>query len=226
MGRRSDGPHEVIAQIETNRADHNISYTTSCRALDVSESWFYANRDREPTDTELRRQRLDEAVEALFGANDGEYGSPRIHAELIETEEFVSLSVNTVAASMRRLGLVAKAKPKRRCLTRPGKTAPKFPNLLKRDFDPTEPNVAWVGDITEITTWEGKLYLATVIDLFSRRLIGFAIAEHCRAQLVCDAMCMAIATRGGTVTGVIFHSDRGSQADSIGGRITGLLDGA
>jgi transposase InsO family protein len=119
--------------------------------------------------------------------------------------------VNTVAERMARLGLVAKKPRRRRSLTRPDPTAPKFENLIRRDFNPAAPNRTWCGDITEIATWEGRLYLATVIDLYSRRLIGFAIAEHCKASLVCDALKMAIATRGSDIAGVIFHSDRGSQ---------------
>lgn len=117
---------------------------------------------------------------------------------------------------MRRQGLVAKAKRVRRSLTRPDKAAFKFANLLNRRFDPAAPNAAWVGDITEIVTWEGKLYLATVIDLYSRRLLGFAIADNCKTPLVCDALKMAIVTRGGKdrIAGVIMHTDRGSQYTS------------
>ncbi len=149
----------------------------------------------------------------VFAANDGEYGSPRVHAELVERPEWARLNVKSVAVSMQRQGLVAKAKRVRRCLTRADKAAFKYPNLLNRQFNPARPNIAWAGDITEIKTWEGKLYLATVIDLYSRRLIGFAIADHCRAPLVCDALKMAIAARGGKerIVGVMFHSNRGSQ---------------
>jgi putative transposase len=99
-------------------------------------------------------------------------------------------------------------------LTRPDKGARAFPNLLKRDFKPAAPNLAWCGDITVIATWEGPLYLASVIDLYSRRLIGWAVAEHCKAPLVCDALKMALTTRGGQVAGVIMHTDRGSQYTS------------
>jgi transposase InsO family protein len=137
---------------------------------------------------------LDAAIETVFAEHNGEYGSPRVHAELVERAEFTQLSVNTVAKRMRFNGLQAKKRPVRRSLTRPDPQAFKFPNLLNRNFDPPAANVAWCGDITEIVTWEGKLYLATVIDLWSRRLIGFAIA-----------------VRGGDVAGVVFHSDRGSR---------------
>lgn len=206
----------MTAHIVTQRTKHKIPYATSCRALGVSESWFYKPLGAEPTVTAQRRAGLDAAVVEVFAAHDGEYGSPRVHAELIERPEWARLDVKSVARSMRRQGLVAKARRVRRSLTRPDKAAYKFPDRLNRQFNPPAPNVAWVGDITEIKTWEGKLYLATVIDLYSRRLIGFAIADHCRAPLVCDALKMAIAARGGKdkIAGVIMHTDRGSQYTS------------
>ena len=204
----------MIAAIVACRTDLKIPYAVSCRALDMSESWFYKHKDRPPAPTVARRAALDRAIEVVFREQDGEYGSPRVHAELVEHSEFESLSVNTVAKRMRHKGLRAKKKPVRRSLTRPDAHAPKFANLLQRRFDPPAPNVSWCGDITEIVTWEGKLYLATVIDLWSRRVIGFAIAEHCKASLVTDALKMAIATRGGHVVGVVMHTDRGSQYTS------------
>jgi putative transposase len=204
----------VIVHIESQRTDHQIPVAVSLRALGLSESWFYKHRERPPTMTGQRRDALDRAIVEVFAANDGEYGSPRVHAELIERPEWAQLSVNTVAERMQVLGLVAKTRRRRRSLTRPDPHAPKFENLIRRDFNPPAPNVTWCGDITEIATWEGKLSLATVIDLYSRRLIGFAIAEHAKASLVCDALKMAIATRGGHVAGVIMHTDRGSQYTS------------
>lgn len=204
----------MIAEIVACRTELQIPYAAACRALDVSESWFYKHKDRAPTATVVRRQVLDAAIEAVFAAQDGEYGSPRVHAELVERAEFAKLSVNTVAKRMQAQGLWAKKRPVRRSLTRPDPEAFKFPNLLQRNFRPAAANVSWCGDLTEIVTWEGKLYLATVIDLWSRRLLGFAIAEHCKASLVCDALKMAIAVRGGQVAGVVMHTDRGSQYTS------------
>ena len=196
-----------MAAIVTCRTELQIPYAVSCRALDVSESWFYKHKDRPLTLAARRRCELDTAIEDVFTINDGEYGSPRVHAELIERPEFARLSVNTVAKRMRDNGLRAKKRPARRCLTCPDKAAPKFENLLARKFNPPGPNLWWCGDITEIQGWDGKLYLATVIELWSRRLIGFAIAEHCKATLVGDAMRMAIVQRGGHVASVKFHSD-------------------
>jgi putative transposase len=214
VGRRGDGPQAVITGIVACRTELQIPVAVACRALDVSESWFYKHRDRPPTATVQRRAELDSAIAEVFTSEDGEYGSPRVHAELVERPQFAKLSVNTVAKQMRYKGLRAKVKPVRRSLTRPDAAAPKFENLLNRQFNPTGPNMAWCGDITEIVTWEGKLYLATVIDLWSRRLIGFAIGDNCKAPLVCDALKMGIAQRGGNVAGVMMHTDRGSQYTS------------
>jgi putative transposase len=118
--------------------------------------------------------------------------------------------VNTVAASMARQGLVARARKRRKNLTRQDKSKQPFPDLVKRDFTAPAPNVKWVGDMIEIPTDEGKLYLATVIDLYSRRLLGYPTSAHPDADLAGQAITMAVATRGGTVAGVIFHTDRGS----------------
>ena len=125
------------------------------------------------------------------------------------------LSEKTVAESMRRQGLVARQIRRRNGLTRQDKTAPKFPDLVKRDFTADAPNLKWVGDMTEIPTAAGKLYLATVIDLFSRKLLGAATGLHPDAELACQAIQMAVATRGGRDAiwraeesgRVIFHSD-------------------
>lgn len=188
----------------------------SCRALGIAPSTFYKHRTGQPTPTKLRQAALDKEITSAFTANDGTYGSPRIHEELIEKPLWESLSVNTVAKRMRALELFGKPKKCGRCLTRADKDAPKFANLLKRQFDPAAMNVAWVGDITEIVTWERKLYLATVIDLYSRRLLGWSIGRDQKATLIVDAMNVAIAARGGkpNIGGVIFHSDRGTQYTS------------
>ncbi len=118
--------------------------------------------------------------------------------------------MNTVAALMAELGLAGRTGPRRRGLTRPG-ARPVAPDLVHRCFDAVAPDVLWCGDMTEIVTGEGKVYCASVIDLFSRRALGYALGEHHDAQLVTAALQMAAATRGGDVDGVIFHSDRGSE---------------
>jgi transposase InsO family protein len=121
------------------------------------------------------------------------------------------VSEKTVADSMRRQGLVARRIKRRNGLTRQDRTAPKFGDLLRRDSTAGAPNRRWVGDMTEIPTAAGKLYLATVIDLYSRRLLGAATGLHPDGQLACEAIKMAVAARGGPehIGGVIFHTDRG-----------------
>ena len=203
----------VASFIATQRTVHGVPHATSCRALDVPESTFYKWIDKPPTPTQARRTDLDEAVKVSFddsGGTAGTYGSPRVFEDLIE--DGWAVSVNTVASSMRRQGLQGRTpKRKRRGLTRPDKAAAPIRDLVKRDFNAEAINMKWCGDLTEIPTAEGKLYLATVEDLASKRLPGFAIGEHHDADLARAALCMAAAVRGGDISGVIFHSDKGGE---------------
>jgi transposase InsO family protein len=172
------------------------------------------------TTRDRRRDTIDRAVRVAFGKARGLHGSPRLVHDLRDAGWTVS--EKTVADSMRRQGLIARRIKRRNGLTRQDKTAPKFPDLLKRDFTADRPNARWVGDMTEIPTAAGKLYLATVIDLYSRRLLGAATSLHPDAELAAAAIKMAVASRGGVdaVNGsnwredesqrVIFHTDRGS----------------
>ncbi len=181
-----------------------------CAILGISAGWFYKWIKAPVTGQVARRRDLDAAVKAMFAGSDATYGSPRIHRDLLEAGW--SIGENTVADSMRRQGLFGR-KPKRsRGLTKQDRKAPKFPDLVKRDFSAPAPNVKWCGDITEIPTGQGKLYLATVIDLYSRRLLACPSSEHPDAPLCCDAIKIAAAVRGGreNIAGVIFHTDRGS----------------
>lgn len=202
----------LAAFIADQRTNHRVPHTVACRALGVSASWFYKwyHRCRVPSPVEQRRAELDAAVAAAFTASDGLHGSPRILIDLREAGWTVS--EKTVAKSMARQGLVARPKKRRKNLTRPDKRAVPFPDLVKRDFTASAPNVKWVGDMTEIPTDEGKLYLSTALDLFSRRLLGYATSAHPDAELAGETIKMAVAARGGKqrVAGVIFHSDRGS----------------
>ena len=200
----------VARFIADQRTNYRVPHTITCALLGVSLSWFYKWLGRTPTPTEQRRSELDTAVAEAFKKARGLHGSPRLHADLREVGWAVA--EKTVADSMRRQGLIARRIRRRNGLTRQDKTAPKFPDLLKRDFTASAPNSRWVGDMTEIPTAAGKLYLATVIDLYSRRLLGAATGLHPDAELACAAIEMAVAARGGTdqIAGVIFHTDRGS----------------
>lgn len=203
----------VASFIAAQRTDHGVPHAKTCEWLDVKPSTFYKWLDRSPTQREQRRARLDAAVKESFedsGGTPGTYGSPRVWEDLVEAGWVVS--VNTVADSMARQGLVGRSpKRKRRSLTRPDKAAAPIPDLVGRDFTADQINQKWCGDLTEIPTDEGKLYLAIVEDLASRRLPGFAIGEHHDAPLAKAALLMAAAVRGGEVTGVIFHSDKGGE---------------
>jgi transposase InsO family protein len=203
----------VASFIASQRTEHGVAHALSCRALDVPESTFYKWRDRPPTPRQARRVELDAAVKASFdesGGTPGTYGSPRVFEDLVAAGWRVSKK--SVAASMARQGLAGRCpKRKRRSLTRPDKAAAPIPDLVKRDFAAGVINQRWCGDLTEIPTDEGKLYLATVLDLASRRLPGFAIGEHHDAPLAKAALCMAAAVRGGQVAGVVFHSDKGGE---------------
>jgi putative transposase len=149
------------------------------------------------------------ATTPLFAAHRGTYGSPRITADLREAGWKVSQ--NTVAVLMREQGLAARRKKKRKATTRPGKGRWRAPDLVKRDFPAQKINQKWYGDGTEIKTGQGKLYLASVLDMASRRVLGFALGEHHDAALTYGALAMAVAVRGGQVPGVIMHTDRGSE---------------
>ena len=208
----------VAGFISSQRAEHGVPHATACRALGVSESWFYKWHQRPPSRRQQRRAELDEAVRRVFEASAGTYGSPRITAELKATGWRVG--ENTVAASMAAQQLVARPKRRRRSLTRADKTARRAPDLVGRDCTAPAPNVKWCGDLTEIPTAEGKLYLAAVEDLFSRRLLGFAMSDRHDAELAVASLRMAAAVRGGSISGVIFHTDQGSEYTS------GLFGGA
>ena len=156
-----------------------------------------------------RRQRLKAEVARLFALHEGKYGSPRITADLRDAGWRVS--ENTIAALMREQGLPARRKKRRRSTTRPGKGRWRAPDLVKRDFPAGQLNRKWFGDGTEIRTGEGKLYLASVLDMGSRRVLGFALGEHHDAALAYGALAMAVAARGGQAPGVTFHTDQGSE---------------
>ncbi len=200
----------MASVIAAQRAQHGIPCAVSCRALGVSQAWFYKWCHGDVSTRRARRLDLAAAIARVFARHRGTYGSPRITADLQEAGWRVS--VNTVAALMAELHLVARPKRRRRGLTKADQAARKAPDLLARHFaPPAAPNVAWVGDLTEIPTDEGPFYLASIVDLHSRRVVGFALGAHHDAALAKAALCMAIAVRGGNVTGVIFHSDQGGE---------------
>ena len=199
----------MAAFIAAQRERFGIPQALSCRALGVSQSWFYKWKGGTLPPRAARRERLRAEVARLFALHDGKYGAPRITADLRDAGWRVS--ENTVAAVMREQHLAARRKKKRRATTRPGKGRWRAPDLVKRDFPAEQVNRKWFGDGTEIDTAEGKLHLASVMDVASRRVVGFALGEHHDAQLAYGALAMAVAVRGGSVPGVILHTDQGSE---------------
>jgi putative transposase len=199
----------VAALIAAQRDEHRIPQAVSCRALGVSQSWFYKWKAARPGPQRQRRDRLKAGVARLFALHGGKYGSPRITADLREAGWRVS--ENTVAGLMREQGLAARRKKKRRATTRPGRGRWRAPDLVKRDFGALALNRRWFGDGTLISTGEGRLHLVSVLDVASRRVLGFALGERHDAALAYGALAMAIAVRGGQVPGVVFHTDQGSE---------------
>jgi len=202
----------VAAFIAAQRVRHGVPHAVSCRALGVSQSWFYKWARGDPSSGRARRAALAAEVMRLFRLHGGTYGSPRITADL--SDAGWAVSVNTVAKVMAELGLAARRRKRRRSLTRAGKGRWRAPDLVGRDFTAETVNQKWFGDGTEITTEEGRLHLASVLDIGSRRVLGFALSEHHDAELAYGALVMAAAVRGGNVAGVIFHTDQGSEYTS------------
>jgi len=187
----------------------NFTITRMVRLLEVSRSGYYAWCRRAPSMRALRQERIEAKVAWFHGDSDEVAGSPKILMDLREDGE--TISRKTVAKTMRKLGLVGVC-PKRWKTTTITNTTNTYPvDVVQRKWDVGALNQIWVGDISYLRTWEGWLYLATVIDAHSRRVIGWAIDEHMRADLVEDALSMAITLRGELPEQVIFHTDRGTQ---------------
>jgi transposase InsO family protein len=201
----------VAGFIAAQRDTHRVPQAVACRALGVSQAWFYKWRHGDASAQHARREQLKVAIRRLFAKHRGTYGSPRITADL--RDEGWRVSKNTVAKLMRELGLQARRKRRRRQTTRQGRARWRAPDLIGRDFGTEELNRKWYGDGTEIDTDEGKLYLDSVLDMGSRRIVGFAVGEHHDADLAQAALVMAVAVRGGkdAVAGVIMHTDQGSE---------------
>jgi transposase InsO family protein len=199
----------VACFIASQRDAHGVPQAVSCRALGVSQSWFYKWKAGELPPRAARREQLKAEIARLFAQREGKDGSPRITAALRDAGWKVS--ENTVAVLMREQGLAARRKKRRKATTRPGKGRWRAPDQVRRKFAADGINRRWYGDGTEIVTNEGKLYLDSVMDMGSRRIIGFALGAHHDAALAYGALAMAVAVRGGAVPGVVFHTDQGSE---------------
>ena len=180
-----------------------------CRVLCVSRSGFYAWRKRPPSVRSREDVELGEKIDEVFKESRGRYGSPRVHVEL-RTQHGIRVGRKRVARLMRLKNLVARRKRRFRKTTDSNHAFAVAPNRLKRNFNVNAPNRAWVADITYLWTREGWLYLAVILDLFSRRVVGWAMADHLRAELALSALRMALLRRR-PKRGLIHHSDRGVQ---------------
>jgi len=185
----------------------------ACELLKVSRSAYYAARDGRPSERAAQDAGLAAQVKAVHEESKGRYGSPRVHAQL--RAQGRRHSRKRVARLMRQSGLQGRAAKRWKKTTIPDPAAAARADKIRRDFtaDASRLNTRWCGDITYIPTWEGWLYLATVIDIASRRVVGYALADHLRTELIAGALSNAVAARD-PEPGVIFHSDRGCQYTS------------
>ena len=196
----------MFQRLHAERANFPISIM--CRVLGVSRSGYYRWRTAYPSERKLEDERLKPRIKAVHEESDGTYGSPRVHAELVALG--FEIGRNRVARLMREQGLSGVAPRPFRRTTDSKHTLGFAPDLVEREFNPTAPNRVWASDITYVWTDDGWAYLAVVLDLFSRKVVGWAMAEHMRADLVLDALDRALATRE-LGDDLVHHSDRGGQ---------------
>ena len=184
---------------------------TMCRVFAVSSSGYYAWAKREPSARAIRDAQLTARIRVFHVRSRGRYGAPNIHADL--RDEGVRVGKKRVARLMKADGLQGVSFRKWVTTTTRDADAQAAPDLVERRFVAEAPNQLWVADITYIPTWAGFLYLAVVLDAFSRKIVGWAMAEHLRTELVLSALNMALGQR--KARGVVHHSDQGSQYTSL-----------
>jgi transposase InsO family protein len=195
--------------ISNNRADFGVKRI--CRVLGVSRSGYYRHlanaQARAERQAEVKRTVAE--IRAIHAEHHGAYGAPRVHAELRARGR--KINRKRVARLMRVNHIVGRHLRRKKRTTIADRAAPPVPDLVMRDFTANTLNTKWCGDITYVAVGSTWMYLATVIDICSRRVVGWSIADHMRTSLVTDAIEMAVAARGGQVHGVVFHTDRGAQ---------------
>jgi putative transposase len=202
----------IFRFIVAKKAEHSIKLM--CRVLGVSRSGFHAWAAREPSARVVADDALTGRIAEIHKRSRKTYGSPRVHAEL-RLEDGLRLGRKRVERLMRNAGIAGQLKLRRGKTTIRVQGVRTAPDLVERDFDPIAIDRLWCADITYIRTWEGWLYLASVMDCYSRRIVGWAMADHMRAELVIDALEMAVARRR-PGAGLVHHSDQGSQAEFKG----------
>jgi putative transposase len=198
--------------IEAERAEHAISRL--CKVLGVTRQGFYAWRRRGPSLRSLSDEELKKLIVTIYDGSHQTYGAPRIQLELAE-EHDVRVGKKRVARLMKGLGIEGVSRRgKKPRTTVAAETAPPAPDLVERRFVADRPNALWLADITYVETRQGYLFLAVVMDMFSRKIVGWSMRDDLKAELVVDALAMAV-TRRRPPVGLIHHSDRGSQYTSL-----------
>jgi putative transposase len=195
--------------VRANQEQHAVA--TLCRVLEVSQSGYHAWSKRAPSQRARQDATLSERIEAIHARSKGTYGVPRIQAQL--AAEGLQVSKKRVARLMRGSGLEGASRRKWCTTTVRDERARPAPDLVERHFTADGPDKLWVADITYVPTWAGFLYLAVVLDVWSRRIVGWAMAPHLRTELVLQALDMALKHR--RPTDVIHHSDQGTQYTSV-----------
>ena len=196
----------AVEFINAEKANYNI--TLLCNVVGISTSRYYELRKGAVSAQAASDADVSQLIKEIFEEGRGHYGSPRIHDEL--QKRGLHIGRKRVIRLMQELGLRAKTQRKFKVTTDSKHNGPIAPNILGRRFHVAAPNVVWVSDITYLRTRQGWLYLATIIDLYSRRVVGWALSSRMKARLLCDAFDMAVRSRR-PAPGLIFHSDRGSQ---------------
>ena len=199
--------------IEAEKVEHGVSLL--CQVLGVSRGGYYAWRKRGPSERELKDRELRALVKHIFSGSLETYGVPRIKAELLD-DHGISVSGKRIARLMRELQIqgVSRRRKRRIKTTIPAREAPHAPDLVGRSFRSEGPDLLWVADITYVPTWQGFLFLASVIDAWSRKVVGWSMRDDLKVELVVDALGMALQRRKPS-PGLIHHSDRGSQYTSL-----------
>ena len=202
---------KVYRFVAAQEAHHSISQL--CRVLQVARSGYYAWRRRGPSARAVADAALTTTITQIHAANRGVYGAPRVHVELRDAQQ-LRCGRKRVARLMRQAGLVGVCRRRTVRTTRRAEPAIVATDLVQRRFTTSAPNRLWVADLTFLPTWQGFLYLAVILDVFSRRVVGWALADHLRTEVVLDALEMALSRRR-PAPGLIHHSDHGSQYTSL-----------
>lgn len=201
----------IFEFIDAEKTSFPIAFM--CRRLGVSKAGYYAWKERPPSQHAVADTRLSKLIHQIHAGSRGTYGAPRIHAELAD-EHGVRCGRKRVARLMRSARLRGVCRRRRARTTRRDEQAQPSDDLVRRQFKASEPNALWVADITYLPTWQGFLYLAAIIDAYSRRVVGWSMASHLRTELVLDALEMALWNRR-PGPGLIHHSDHGCQYTSL-----------